>query len=63
MKNLAPHYLNENRSNKGEVEAGWYAVEKDGKIVSGPFVSRWDCLKYIAPISTGPCDAYASIRT
>jgi hypothetical protein len=63
MKKLAPHYFNENHSNKRGIKAGWYAVEKDGKIVSGPFFSRWDCLKYIAPVATGAYDAHASVRT
>ena len=41
----APHYINEHQSDMRGIKDGWYAMEKDGNLVSGPFSSREDCLK------------------
>jgi hypothetical protein len=32
------------------IKDGWYATEKDGNLVAGPFSSREDCLKLLNPI-------------
>jgi hypothetical protein len=45
MNHLAPHYVNEHQSDIRGIKDGWYAMEKDGNLVSGPFSSREDCLK------------------
>jgi hypothetical protein len=33
----APHYINENKSDLGGIKSGWYAIENDGTLSSGPF--------------------------
>jgi hypothetical protein len=45
MNHLAPHYVNEHQSDMRGIKDGWYAMEKDGNLVSGPFSSREDCWK------------------
>ena len=39
-----PHYVNENKSDMCRIKPGWYAMDEDGSLSSGPFVSREDCL-------------------
>ena len=39
-----PHYVNENKSDMRGIKPGWYAMEDDGKLSSGPFSSREECL-------------------
>ena len=33
----APHYINEDKSDMRSIKPGWYAVEDDGNLSSGPF--------------------------
>ena len=42
-----PHYINENKSDMRGIKSGWYAVENDGNLSSGPFRSLEECLKRI----------------
>jgi len=39
-----PHYINENKSDIRGIKSGWYAMDDDGKLSSGPFSSREECL-------------------
>ena len=39
-----PHYINENKSDILSVKPGWYAMDDAGKLSSGPFPSREECL-------------------
>jgi hypothetical protein len=39
-----PHYINENQSNMRGIKPGWYTIEHDGNLSSGPFLSHEDCL-------------------
>ena len=39
-----PHYINEGRSEMRGIKPGWYAIEDDGKLCSGPFSTRQECL-------------------
>jgi hypothetical protein len=39
-----PHYVNENKSDIRGIKPGWYAMDDAGKICSGPFSSREECL-------------------
>jgi hypothetical protein len=39
-----PHYINEDRSEMRGIKSGWYAMDDDGKLYSGPFSSRYECL-------------------
>jgi hypothetical protein len=39
-----PYYVNEHQSDIRAIKPGWYAVERNGKLSSGPFPSREECL-------------------
>jgi hypothetical protein len=41
----APHYISEDKSLMRGIKPGWYAIEDDGNISSGPFSSRQECVK------------------
>jgi len=43
----APHYIGENKSDMRGIKPGWYAIEDDGNLSSGPFSSREECVKRI----------------
>jgi hypothetical protein len=43
----APHYIGEDKSEMRRIKPGWYAIEDDGNISSGPFPSRQECVKRI----------------
>jgi hypothetical protein len=43
----APHYIGENESDMRGIKLGWYAVEDDGKVSSGPFSSLEECVNRI----------------
>jgi hypothetical protein len=38
-----PHYISENKSDMRGIKPGWYAMEVDGNLSSGPFSSRQEC--------------------
>jgi hypothetical protein len=38
------HYINENKSDMRRIKPGWYAMDDGGKLSSGPFSSREECL-------------------
>jgi hypothetical protein len=39
-----PHFINDDRSEMRGIKPGWYAVDDDGNLSSGPFSSRNLCL-------------------
>jgi hypothetical protein len=39
-----PHFINDDRSEMRGIKPGWYAVDDDGNLSSGPFSSRDQCL-------------------
>jgi hypothetical protein len=39
-----PHYVNETKSDMRGIKPGWYAMDDDGKLASGPFSNREECL-------------------
>jgi hypothetical protein len=43
----APHYINEDKSDMRGIKPGWYAVEDDGNLCSGPFSSLEACVARI----------------
>ena len=43
----ASHYINETKSDMRGIKPGWYAVEDDGNLSSGPFSSREACVARI----------------
>jgi hypothetical protein len=36
----AAHYIGDNKSDMRGIKPGWYAIEGNGNISSGPFASR-----------------------
>jgi len=49
----AAHYINEDESDMCGIKDGWYAVEDDGNVSSGPFSSREECIKRITQPTSG----------
>ena len=43
-----PHYVNENKSDMRSIKPGWYAMDEDGSLSSGPFASHEECVRRIA---------------
>jgi hypothetical protein len=39
-----PHFINKDKSEMRGIKAGWYAIEGDGNLSSGPFSSREQCV-------------------
>ena len=39
-----PHYVNEHQSDIRAIKTGWYAMENNGKLSSGPFSNQEKCL-------------------
>jgi hypothetical protein len=42
--NPVPHYISEDKSDMRGIKSGWYAMDKDGNLVAGPFASREKCV-------------------
>jgi hypothetical protein len=42
-----PYYISESRSDMRGIKHGWYAIEDDGKLSSGPFSSFEACVTKI----------------
>ena len=40
-----PHYVNKHKSDMRGIKPGWYAMDDDGNLVSGPFSSREKCVE------------------
>jgi hypothetical protein len=38
-----PHYVSEDESDMRGIKPGWYTMEDNGKLSSGPFSSRHEC--------------------
>ena len=43
----APHYISENNSDMRGIKSGWYVVQDDGNLTSGPFSCLDECVKRI----------------
>ena len=39
-----PHYVNEDQSDLRAIKPGWYGMESNGKLSSGPFPNQERCL-------------------
>jgi hypothetical protein len=42
---IVPHYINESQSDMRGIKPGWYAMDDEGNLVSGPFSSRGKCVE------------------
>jgi hypothetical protein len=49
----ASHYINETQSDMRGIKPGWYAIEDDGELSSGPFSSLVECVKRITQPTDG----------
>jgi hypothetical protein len=49
----APHYISENKSDIRGIKLGWYAIEDDGNLSSGPFSSLEECVTRITQPTNG----------
>jgi hypothetical protein len=49
----ASHYINENKSDMRGIKPGWYAIEDDGNLSSGPFSSLEECVMSITQPTNG----------
>ena len=50
---IAPHYISEAKSDMRGIKSGWYAVEDDGNLSSGPFSSLEACVARITQPTNG----------
>ena len=57
MSPHSPHYVSEDESDARGIKDGWYAMAKNGSLVSGPFRSHQDCQQHISHAALGPTDA------
>ena len=48
-----PHYISEGKSDMRGIKPGWYAIEDDGNLSSGPFSSHEECIKRINQPTNG----------
>ncbi len=48
-----PHYISENKSDMRGIKHGWYAIEDDGNLSSGPFPSFEECVTKISQPANG----------
>jgi hypothetical protein len=46
-KGSDPGLVSENKSDMRGIKPGWYTIEDDGNLSSGPFSSREECMKRI----------------
>ena len=49
----APHYISEDKSDMRGIKPGWYAIEDDGNLSSGPFSSLEECITRITQPANG----------
>ena len=50
---VIPHYINEIQSDMRGIKPGWYAIEHDGNLSSGPFSSQEKCLSRVTQPTNG----------
>jgi hypothetical protein len=48
-----PYYVSEDKSDMRGIKPGWYAIEDDGNLSSGPFSSLEECVKRITQPTRG----------
>jgi hypothetical protein len=48
----APYYMSETNSDMRGIKQGWYAIEDDGTLYSGPFSSFEECANRITSLPT-----------
>lgn len=51
------HYISDDKSDMRGIKPGWYAIEDDGNLSSGPFSSREQCVNRIAQPANGTMES------
>ena len=46
-----PYFVNEHQSDLRAIKPGWYGLERNGKLSSGPFLNQGKCLTGIFRVS------------
>ena len=49
-----PYYVNEHQSDVRAIKPGWYGLERNGKLSSGPFLNQGKCLTGISRDGASP---------
>ena len=49
-----PYYVNEHQSDIRAIKPGWYGLERNGKLSSGPFLNQGKCLTGISRDGASP---------
>ena len=49
----SPHYITEDTSDMRGIKSGWYAMDDDGNLSSGPFSSLEECVTRITQPTNG----------
>jgi hypothetical protein len=49
----APHYISDDKSDMRGIKSGWYVIEDDGNLSSGPFSSLVECVRRITQPTNG----------
>ena len=57
-----PCYIGEDRSDMRGIKPGWYAIEDDGNLSSGPFPSLEECIARITQPTIAPIAPKSSQR-
>jgi len=48
-----PYFINDDKSDMRGIKPGWYAIDDDGNLSSGPFFSHEECLRRIIQPTNG----------
>jgi hypothetical protein len=48
MSSLFPHYVDAQQAGMRGLNVGWYAIDQEGDIASGPYRGRSECVNSIA---------------
>jgi hypothetical protein len=51
---IVPRFINESIPNVRGIVPGWYAMDDDGGLSSGPFASHAECVRKIIRPMSGP---------
>jgi hypothetical protein len=51
-----PLHVNENKSDMRSIKPGWYAMDEDGSLSSGPFPSHEECVRRISNATLATSD-------
>jgi len=49
----APQYISDDKSDMRGIKSGWYVIEDDGTLSSGPFSSLVECVTRITQPTNG----------